>query len=70
MICDPEVWSEYFAMTWLLMKCEDEKTFFESIKKPKLREEASFARKGVCHKRGLNQGFESEVEGANHARGE
>ena len=40
------MWSEYFAMTWLLVKCEDEKTLFESVKKPKLREEARYCQAG------------------------
>lgn len=34
-----------------------------------LEKKPGIARQGVCRRRGLNQGFESEVEGAIHARG-
>ena len=57
-------------MIWLLVKCEDEKTLFESIKWLKLREEARYCQAGCVSQGSLNQGFESEVEGAVNAREE
>ena len=46
------------------------KPFLSLSRSLSLEKKPDIARQGVCHKRGLNQGFESEVQGAVHARGE